>query len=1147
MEHPSPTHVGPYRLLHLIGEGGMGRVFAAVHEQMGQQVALKLLSPDPTGNPQRFARFRQEAQILARIQHPGVVRVFHYDRLGDTVFLAMELLRGFSLREWMQRQPAPVPFQSSLALCEQIATIMVDVHAQGVVHRDLKPENVFLCSGDLSAPDFRIKLLDFGTARLRPAPDEVLNVTQIHTHESTVLGTYTHMAPEQLGGGATVDGRADVYALGVLAFELLAGRGPFPYEHPYDVITAHRSEEPPPLKPLVPALPGILSAFIARMLAKDPAERPTMLQCRDMFGAPWEKSQEACPVPGLAPFKEEQAQLFFGRKDETQALLSLLEEARAGLKRWVQLEGASGVGKSSLLQAGVLPRLRESPPIEGPRWLVVPLRLADEPLCSLARALASAYAGTGFGGTHEELARVLAKDSEALRDFITRQTPQGCLLLLVIDPMEELFTLGEAECRQLDALLSAALAAPECPFRLLTSLRSDFFHRMELLPAVARHLPRAARYPLLPMEEAALAQVIQGMAAHAGLLLGDGLAARMVRDARGEGGRLPLLGHALRELWALRGGMQLTLQDYERLGGVGGALARQAEALLDSLGPEGKERAKWLLLHLVQVGRGVQDTRRPRSRAEVLAAAGGGREAEDVLLRLTGMRTASGGTQTEQGLRLVLLSGEAQPAHQRVELVHETLLHRVPSLAAWIEQERALLNLEADLEAMAHAWEQAGCPAKGLPGGDLLTHYRGGLDVVRRTRLKRRVSARAARFLQTAEQLERRLTWSRRALRAASLVAGVVIAFSAVRAEQERQHAELEQQRAEMHLLQHIAGIDRFVRDSDWKLSRLPNTLEERRKLLLGYQATLESLPEQEHQRPEVLLALIGVRHRLADLSFHNEPLDQAEARLLRARWELDGARAQWPWNSEFQEESGLNHSKLGKAALAQGRWMGARDHFVRALAELEGLGVGRGGEENARRTLAVSLAELAEVELVLGHLVEARTQYDRAISLHRQNTGPYSHYLLALTLSDRGEVERQTAGVKAAQPYLEEALQHARASLQAEPGNQLFRWVLARTLTRFGALMADQNRFTEADASYLEAQEHAKAVHQSEPTHKRYALVLVQSLLHRGALLQKHHQAALAQPLLTQGCELALRFQCTDGKDVRFRFLQCSSVQEEK
>jgi len=105
----------------------------------------------------------------------------------------------------------------------------------------------------------------------------------------------------------------------------------------------------------------------------------------------------------------------------------------------------------------------------------------------------------------------------------------------------------------------------------------------------------------------------------------------------------------------------------------------------------------------------------------------------------------------------------------------------------------------------------------------------------------------------------------------------------------------------------------------------------------------------------------------------------------------------------------------------------------------------------------------------------------------------------------------------------------------------------LARTLTRFGALMADQNRFTEADASYLEAQEHAKAVHQSEPTHKRYALVLVQSLLHRGALLQKHHQAALAQPLLTQGCELALRFQCTDGKDVRFRFLQCSSVQEEK
>ncbi|HYI00352.1 serine/threonine-protein kinase, partial [Hyalangium sp.] len=261
MEPPSPTHVGPYRLLHLLGKGGTGQVFAAVHEEMGQQVALKLLSPDPTGDPQRFARFRQEAQILAQLQHPGVVRVFHYDRLGDTVFLAMELLRGLSLREWIQRQPpGPVPLQSALALCEQIAAIMVDVHAQDIVHRDLKPENVFLCPDEAAALGHHIKLLDFGIAKLRPDPGEVLNVTQVHTHESAVLGTYTHMAPEQLGGASTVDGHADVYSLGVLAFELLAGRAPFPYEHPYDVITAHRSELPPPLKQLVPALPGALSA-----------------------------------------------------------------------------------------------------------------------------------------------------------------------------------------------------------------------------------------------------------------------------------------------------------------------------------------------------------------------------------------------------------------------------------------------------------------------------------------------------------------------------------------------------------------------------------------------------------------------------------------------------------------------------------------------------------------------------------------------------------------------------------------------------------------------------------------------------------------------------------------------------------------------
>jgi len=483
----------------------MGDVFAAVDEQIGRRVALKLLSPTATGDPQLVARFLQEARALAQLEHPGVVRVFHCDRLGDMAFLAMEHLQGLSLREWIQRQPGPVPLQTAAAICAQIAAVMVDVHARGIVHRDLKPENVFLCPDEATALGYRLKLLDFGIAKLPPAADGVLATTQVHTHESSFIGTYAYMAPEQLRSASTVDARADVYALGVLLFELLAGRTPFVSEDPVDIISAHLRDEPPPLKQLVPSLPGTLSAFIASMLAKEPGERPAMARCRDMLGAPWEKAQEACPVPGLASFTEAQAELFFGRKVETQALLALLEEARAGRKHWVQLEGPSGVGKSSLLQAGLLPRLRELPSPEAPRWMIATLRPSYEPLRNLARALVSVYASTGPNETVEETERVLSEGPDALHAFVTSHTPKDCLLLLVIDPMEELFTLGTAECQRLDSLLSTALASAECPLRLLTSLRSDFLHRMEHLPSLARQLHGAARYPLLPMEEEALA------------------------------------------------------------------------------------------------------------------------------------------------------------------------------------------------------------------------------------------------------------------------------------------------------------------------------------------------------------------------------------------------------------------------------------------------------------------------------------------------------------------------------------------------------------------------------------------------------------------------------------------------------------------
>ncbi|HYO69256.1 MAG TPA: serine/threonine-protein kinase, partial [Archangium sp.] len=724
MESSFPTHIGPYRLLHLLGRGGMASVYAAELEPQGQRVALKVLSPEAAREPHLVARFLQEAQILALLESPGVVRVLDAARQGDTAFLAMEYLPGLSLREWMRQQKGPVPLRDVLALGTQLADILTEVHARGIVHRDLKPEIVFLWLEEGGRPGHRVKLLDFGIAKLPPVEVDALGATLAHTHESAFIGTYTYMAPEQFRSAARVDTSADVYALGVVLFELLAGRTPFVSEDPVEILSAHVHEEPPPLREFAPSLPGGLCVFIASMLDKEPSRRPDMPRCRDMLGRAWEGDLETCPVPGLAPFTEAQAELFFGRDEELQALFSLLGELQTGPRRWIQVEGPSGVGKSSLLQAGLLPRLARMP-----QWRVVCLRPGDEPIRALARALASGPLHLGVGESAETIERALRADSGALRDFATAHTPEGCRLLLVLEPLEELFTLGAAECPWVDALLSAALEAPDSPVRLFTCVRADFLHRVDQVPTLARHLPRAARFPLLPMEPAALAQVIQGMARQAGLRLSEGLAERMVQDARGEAGCLPLLGHALRALWVLSGGAPLTHAHYERLGRVGGALAQQAEALLDSMGAEGRERARGMILSLVRTGRGVPDTRRPRSRREVLAAGGDDERAEEVLLRLSGLSSSAPGAPV--GLRLLLLSGGVGAPEQRVELAHELLLYRVRPIASWIEDERTLLERYADLEAAAHVWHQAECPVDGLPTGTLLTHYRRGMTPAR--------------------------------------------------------------------------------------------------------------------------------------------------------------------------------------------------------------------------------------------------------------------------------------------------------------------------------------------------------------------------------------------------------------------------------
>ncbi|WP_437683933.1 nSTAND1 domain-containing NTPase [Sorangium sp. So ce131] len=1132
--------IGPYQILRTIGSGGIGHVFAAVHRHMGQEVALKVLSPESAGDPRMVARFIQESRALAQLQHPGIVRVRHFDKLEDgTAYLAMEHLEGITLRAWIQQQDGPVPLEAALAIGRQIADAMAEVHAKGIVHRDLKPENVLLVQ-DAAAPlGLQPKVVDFGIAKVPPPVNDTRGDTHVQTAAHDVLGTSAYMAPEQWKRASEVTDRADVYALGVVLFELVAGKPPFDATDDVALLVDHVNTPPPHLHERVASVPASLGAFVSSMLAKAPEQRPTMLRCRDMLARPWEAGKDECPFPGLQPFSEAQAELFFGRDAEIREIVDLLEEMREeGTRRWLQIEGPSGAGKSSLVQAGVLPRLTGRSPGGAP-WIVATLRPSEDPIKSLATAIAAVCSAHGAATPPAEIEAALRADGAALGALVSRCVPAGARLLLVVEQFEELFALGGAHLHQVDALLSACLTGETAPLRLLTTLRSDYFHRLEQTPGLARLLNnKASRYHLRPMAEEALEQVILGMADRAGLQLSEGLPERMVRDAAGTDDRLPLLGHTLRSLWSSRAAAALTHEHYERIGGVGGALAHHAAQLLDGLGEDGRERAKWLLLDLVQVGRGTPDTRRPRTRKEVLAAAGGDRLAEQVLMRLSGIPVGQA-AEAPETLRLVVMARDppADPSQQRVDLVHETLLQRVPAVVGWIDAERALLERHADLEVAAHAWEQSGSQDDGLPSGALLDHYRGKIGAVhQRERLLRMASERARAFVGKAEARERRHIWARRALGIALGAVVMVIAVTSLWAWRERERAE-DNRKSILRTTGALSSLD-------WKLGRLLHTANIRSEILTNLDVNLSSLSEQEQNELDVVEEVVRTMQRRSDFARSNGRLSESHAFLSMAERRIWFGLTIEPAHEILRLRLALNHSKRGKLELASGLPERARVEFERSVAELVKLH--DIDANNYRRTLATSYAEQADVELELGHAPAAAALYDKAIGLLQQLDEPgeedrrYNLALLAQTAGLLGEALRRNGDLRAAASRIEQARQTQEGLVRAEPGNAFLLLTLGKLDATLAAVRVDEEQTAEASRLYEQAASTGEALILGDPHHKEYGLLLCQSLRGVEELANGRGDRERAAEAHERRCDTANRFLARDPEDVRFKRLAC-------
>jgi TolB-like protein/Tfp pilus assembly protein PilF len=269
--------LGHYRITAAIGAGGMGEVYRATDTKLGRDVALKVLPSEMAADPERLDRFQREARALAALDHPGIVGVFSVEESDGVHFLTMQLVEGQSLDLLIQE--GALSLGRLLDIAVPLSDALAAAHERGIVHRDLKPANVMV--GEKG----RVKVLDFGLAKLAaPPPDELLGsqvATEMQTRDGVVMGTVPYMSPEQVSGRA-VDHRTDIFSLGIILYEMASGRRPFQGNSSAELISSILRDTPRPLAELRADLPTELARIIQRCLEKDPGNRyPTARALHD--------------------------------------------------------------------------------------------------------------------------------------------------------------------------------------------------------------------------------------------------------------------------------------------------------------------------------------------------------------------------------------------------------------------------------------------------------------------------------------------------------------------------------------------------------------------------------------------------------------------------------------------------------------------------------------------------------------------------------------------------------------------------------------------------------------------------------------------------------------------------------------------------
>ena len=262
------SRLDSYEIIAPLGAGGMGEFYRARDTNLKRDVAIKVLPEYWSHDPERLRRFEQEAQATAALNHPNIVSIFHVGQFNGSPYIVTELLHGESLRERLRK--GPMRLREVLEHGVELARGLAAAHDAGIVHRDLKPENIWVTK------DGHIKILDFGLAKLDPSKAASTDAETVsmepQCHPGQVLGTVGYMSPEQVRG-QPADARSDIFAVGVVLYEMLTGKAAFRKATSADTMSAILNDDPPAVSQLAPSAPPGLHRIVSRCLAKNPAQR----------------------------------------------------------------------------------------------------------------------------------------------------------------------------------------------------------------------------------------------------------------------------------------------------------------------------------------------------------------------------------------------------------------------------------------------------------------------------------------------------------------------------------------------------------------------------------------------------------------------------------------------------------------------------------------------------------------------------------------------------------------------------------------------------------------------------------------------------------------------------------------------------------